>query len=231
MKELSLKDELAKLTDLARRERVEAREISPEDVTVADWVRYKCTWGCKGYGKHLCCPPYAPSPEETRKILAEYRVGLLLRFEGVPGMRGIDPDRIPEDFHPMYKDLILWVHDTLYMLEKTAFYDGFYKAIGFGAYPCIYCEHCVAEELLRPGGPEHEAPVPAHGQGAAEHGGGGHGRLRHRAQGGMGDLHHPVQGPGVRQDRACQHRVVRPAPDRLIVLMTGQGLLEHHWRS
>ena len=50
-------------------------------------------------------------------------------------MKGIDPDRIPEDFHPMYKDLILWVHDTLYKLEKTAFYDGFYKAIGFGAYP------------------------------------------------------------------------------------------------
>jgi len=146
----ALRDELAKLIDLAREERVEAREISPEDVTVADWVRYKCAWGCKGYGKHLSCPPYAPSPEETRHILEEYRVGLLLRFEGVPGMKGIDPDRIPEDFHPMYKDLILWVHDTLYMLEKTAFYDGFYKAIGFGAYPCIYCEHCVAEESSGP---------------------------------------------------------------------------------
>jgi len=33
-------------------------------------------------------------------------------------------------------------------LEKTAFYDGFYKAFGFGGYPCIWCEHqhCVAEE-------------------------------------------------------------------------------------
>ena len=83
-------------------------------------------------------------------MLSEYHVGLLLRFEGVPGMKHIDPDKIPKDFHPMYKDLILWVHDTLYKLEKTAFYAGFYKAFGFGAYPCIYCEHCVAEESSGP---------------------------------------------------------------------------------
>ena len=31
-------------------------------------------------------------------------------------------------------------------LEKTAFYDGFYKAFAFGGYPCAFCEECVAEE-------------------------------------------------------------------------------------
>ena len=67
MKELSLKDELAKLTDLARRERVEAKEISPEDVTVADWVRFKCAWGCKGYGKHLAA---RPTPHRQRRLVA-----------------------------------------------------------------------------------------------------------------------------------------------------------------
>jgi len=46
----ALRDELAKLIDLAGKERVEAREISPEDVTVADWVRYKCAWGCRAMG-------------------------------------------------------------------------------------------------------------------------------------------------------------------------------------
>jgi predicted metal-binding protein len=40
------------------------------------------------------------------------------------------------------------VNGTVHLLEKTAFYDGFYKAFGFGGYPCIWCEHqhCVAEE-------------------------------------------------------------------------------------
>ena len=27
---------------------------------------------------------------------------------------------------------------------------GFYKAFGMGAYPCIYCDHCVAEESVGP---------------------------------------------------------------------------------
>jgi predicted metal-binding protein len=145
-----LGQEIAKLIELAAREGADAKEVSPSEVIVADWVGFKCAWGCKGYGKHLSCPPYAPSPEETRRMLSEYRSALLLRFDGVPGMARINPDQIPEDFHPMYKNLILWVHDTVHKLEKTAFYDGFYKAFGFGAYPCIYCEHCVAEESSGP---------------------------------------------------------------------------------
>jgi predicted metal-binding protein len=145
-----LEEEIQKLIGLARKEGADAKVIDPADVVVAEWVRYKCAFGCKGYGKHFSCPPYVPSPEETRRLLREYRTGVLLRFLGIPGLKEIEPDSIPEDFHPMYKDLILWVHGTVVKLEKTAFYDGYYKAIGFGAYPCIYCEHCVAEESVGP---------------------------------------------------------------------------------
>ncbi|HXZ24010.1 MAG TPA: DUF2284 domain-containing protein [Methanomassiliicoccales archaeon] len=145
-----LRDEIAKLVGMAKDAGADAKEVRASDIAVGDWVRYKCAFGCKGYGKHLSCPPYVPSPDETRRMLKEYRTGILLRFLGVPGMKTIEPDKIPEDFHPMYKDLILWVHETTWKLEKTAFYDGFYKAVGFGAYPCIYCEHCVAEESVGP---------------------------------------------------------------------------------
>ena len=147
---VDIEGEVRKLVGMAREAGAEAREIEAASVTVSDWVRFKCSWGCKGYAKHLGCPPYAPSPEETRRVLREYRTALLLRFEGVPDIKTIDPDTIPEDFHPMYKKLIVWISDTLYKLEKTAFYDGFYKAFGLGAYPCIYCEHCVAEEAAGP---------------------------------------------------------------------------------
>jgi hypothetical protein len=34
-------------------------------IVVADWVRLKCRYGCLGYGSHFCCPPFAPSPQET----------------------------------------------------------------------------------------------------------------------------------------------------------------------
>ncbi|HPE63812.1 MAG TPA: DUF2284 domain-containing protein, partial [Methanothrix sp.] len=30
--------------------------VSSEDVAVASWVRLKCRYGCKAYGKHLGCP-------------------------------------------------------------------------------------------------------------------------------------------------------------------------------
>jgi predicted metal-binding protein len=143
-----LKSEIRKLTRLAEERGAQAKPISTTDIVVADWVRFKCRFGCKGYGKHMGCPPYTPSPEETRRMVSEYGTGLLLRFEGIPGHGNLDPGEIPEDFHPFFRDLILWVNGTVHFLEKTAFYDDFHKAFGFGAYPCIYCEHqhCVAEE-------------------------------------------------------------------------------------
>jgi predicted metal-binding protein len=140
--------EIETLKRIAGEKGVAAKEISPDDIVISRWVRFKCRYGCKGYGKHFGCPPYAPSPDETRRMVDEYSVGLLLWFEGVPGHGTFGPDDIPDDFHPWYADLIRWVNGTVHQLEKTAFYDGFYKAFGFGGYPCIWCEHqhCVAEE-------------------------------------------------------------------------------------
>jgi len=144
----SVQEEIDYLKEISAQKGVKAEEIAPGDIVVSQWVRFKCRYGCKGYGKHLGCPPYAPSPDETRRMVNEYSIGLLLWFEGVPGHREFGPDDIPDDFHPRYADLIRWVNGTVHELEKTAFYDGFYKAFGFGGYPCIWCEHqhCVAEE-------------------------------------------------------------------------------------
>jgi predicted metal-binding protein len=141
-----VENEIQKLCDLAAEHGATAKPICADMIVVSEWVRFKCRYGCKGYAKHFSCPPYAPAPEETRKMLSDYETALLLRFDGIPGMEKFSTDEIPEDFHPWYRDMILWVHDTVHLMEKTAFYDGFYKAFGFAAYPCIYCEHCVAEE-------------------------------------------------------------------------------------
>src|SRR5690606_3282217 len=105
-----LRVEVDKLSSLARERGAEPRQIAASDVAVAEWVRFKCRFGCKGYGKHMSCPPYAPTPAETRRMLAEYTTGILLRFEGVPGHPDLKPDDIPLDFHPFLRDLILWVN-------------------------------------------------------------------------------------------------------------------------
>ncbi|MDT8273655.1 MAG: DUF2284 domain-containing protein, partial [Desulfomonilia bacterium] len=67
-----LEVEIEKLTRLAEERNARATPVSPADVVVSQWVRFKCRFGCKGYGKHLSCPPYAPTVEETRKMVSEY---------------------------------------------------------------------------------------------------------------------------------------------------------------
>jgi predicted metal-binding protein len=149
-----LDEEIKKLIGIAGSKGAVAKEITTDTVVVSQWVRFKCRYGCKGYAKHLSCPPYSPAPSETAAMINEYRTGVLVRFDGVPGHESFGPDEIPEDFHGFYRDLILWVNRTVHLMEKTAFYDGYYKAFGFGGYPCIYCEDCVAEEC---GGPVDES--------------------------------------------------------------------------
>ena len=54
--------------------------IDPNDVVVGNWVRLKCQYGCPSYGKKLSCPPYSPTPEDTRKVLEEYSKAYLIGY-------------------------------------------------------------------------------------------------------------------------------------------------------
>jgi len=91
--------------------------------------------------------PYVPGPDEARKLLSEYQKAYVVRFADILGMNGIDPDTIPKNWHPFLKSLILWIHETTYELEQHAFYQGYYKVLGFAAYPCIFCDDCVSEQM------------------------------------------------------------------------------------
>ncbi|OAT80740.1 hypothetical protein A6M21_12865 [Desulfotomaculum copahuensis] len=98
----------------------EARVIEAATVAVAPWVRWKCQYGCPGYGQSLCCPPHSPRPEETAAVLRCYRHGVLLLAEQS------------------------WlVRYLVGQLEQAAFKAGFYKAFGLGAGPCGLCEKCT----------------------------------------------------------------------------------------
>ncbi|MBE9581579.1 MAG: DUF2284 domain-containing protein [Proteobacteria bacterium] len=117
------------------------RLIATDIIKTAAWVRLKCRYGCKAYGKHLSCPPYAPTPEETEKILSDYGDAVLVEFVGLPKETTVDPRRIRHHL----KDLILQVEGVIFNLERHAFLSGCYKAFGFGAYPCSLCETCILE--------------------------------------------------------------------------------------
>ena len=120
----------------------ELQQIPSGIVKTAAWVRFKCRYGCKAYGKHISCPPYAPTPEETEKVLRDYEHAALIEFVGLPKETAVDPKHL----HHYIWDLSLVVHNTIYKLERHAFLSGYYKTFGFGAYPCALCKTCLPEE-------------------------------------------------------------------------------------
>ncbi|NIO20972.1 MAG: hypothetical protein GTN76_09590, partial [Candidatus Aenigmarchaeota archaeon] len=58
--------------------------INAKNVVVGNWVRVKCQYGCGLYGECLTCPPYSPTPDYTKKMIAEYSQGLLMQVENIP---------------------------------------------------------------------------------------------------------------------------------------------------
>ena len=108
--------------------------ISPTQVETAPWVRLKCQFGCGGYGQCLVCPPFTPTPEQTRGVLDSYSRAILLHFSP-----GID------------------VKSIIVELEREIFLKGAWKAFGLGAGPCSLCKrcslkmgHCRHSESARP---------------------------------------------------------------------------------
>ncbi|MEN3037166.1 MAG: DUF2284 domain-containing protein [Candidatus Methanosuratincola petrocarbonis] len=64
----------------------DARIINAEEVVIGNWVRMKCQYGCDGYGRNLACPPFSPTPEEFRDVLAcLYSARTSLNTRGVQG--------------------------------------------------------------------------------------------------------------------------------------------------
>jgi len=102
-----------------------SRIVRPAAVVTGSWVRWKCQFGCGGYGSSRMCPPYTPTPEQTRRMLDEYRHAIL--FEGA----------------------INTTKKIAARLEREIFLDGYYKALGLGSGPCMLCAECALEEGCR----------------------------------------------------------------------------------
>jgi predicted metal-binding protein len=103
----------------------EAKIISPSDVVTGLWVRWKCQFGCGGYGSSWICPPRSPRPEETRRLLDEYKRAILIEG-GLTNTKKIAA-----------------------RMEREIFLAGFYKAFALGSGPCRLCPSCSLDEGCR----------------------------------------------------------------------------------
>ncbi len=101
-----------------------AKVVSTKHVFTSPWVRWKCQYGCGGYGQRLTCPPYSPSPEETRKVLDSYETAILIHCSGEWGD----------------------VTGIVVQVEREIFLSGYYKAFALGAGPCDLCTKCNLKE-------------------------------------------------------------------------------------
>lgn len=105
-----------------------AKVIGVDKIVVSEWVALKCRYGCGGYGKCLTCPPFAPAPETTRRLLGEYSRALILRIDA----NGQDNEL--DDRHSL--------RTIAGDLEREFFLAGCYKAFGLGAGHCTLCVTC-----------------------------------------------------------------------------------------
>jgi predicted metal-binding protein len=142
---------------------VDAKIIPVEKIVIEDRVVFKCKMGCEKYGKTLACPPYAPSPEEFRKIVREYRYALFMKFksqaegdsEVIKYLAKTNDKTVPpqmrakvESFWSVWNDDLKNVRRSVIKLEKAATKKGYLLAVGLVAGSCQLCEKCNVEKGL-----------------------------------------------------------------------------------
>ena len=106
--------------------------IDPKNITVSQWVRMKCRFGCGEYGRGGACPPQTPSVAECREFFNEYSDAVILHFEG-------RMDK-PEDRHAWSAK----INAGLIRLERAVFTAGFERAFQLFMDSCCFCKDCTA---------------------------------------------------------------------------------------
>lgn len=160
------KDDKMESLDFLRKQAVglgaaEAKIIPVEKIVIEDRVVFKCKLGCEKYGKTLACPPYAPTPEEFRKIVSEYNYALFMKFktqvkgdsELIKYLSKTDDPSVPAEmkakvakFWSAWKDEMNKLLDIVHKLEKVAAKEGYLLAVGLVSGACQLCEKCNVEK-------------------------------------------------------------------------------------
>lgn len=88
----------------------QAKIIDTKTVIVAEWVWWKCQYGCPFYEKDAIHPPVSPDAERAKKVMKEYKTAILLT-----SAKGRE------------------LTDVAVNLEREAYHEGFYKAFALTA--------------------------------------------------------------------------------------------------
>ena len=116
------------------------RWIDPKTIVTAHWVRMKCIFGCREYGKTASCPPNIPSISECERFFKEYKEAVIFHFEKKVAR--------PEDRFAWTRKVNL----KLLKLEREIFLSGYEKAFLLFMDSCNICKECggVKEKCKEP---------------------------------------------------------------------------------
>lgn len=108
--------------------------FSTKEIKIAEWVNLKCRYGCSQYNSSWCCPPATPGMEDVRRILGEYKEGLVL----------VGTQECPEFYHNNKKKRANQVRywKGIVSLERFLFLKGYYKAFSLVGVTCALCKTC-----------------------------------------------------------------------------------------
>ena len=134
---------IQELDDLARSLGAKhAAPLATALVVVDERVCLKCRVPlCPNYGFNLGCPPFVPSPEETRATLALYTTGVLVQQE-IPVYPAVEYSR---SHRPQVRESQIVFADLMTALERRAFRLGYRFAAAYGGGECPLCETCVGQ--------------------------------------------------------------------------------------
>ena len=104
--------------------------VKPTDIVVAEWVRMKCLFGCKNYGRKASCPPNVPSVSECRRFFDDYNSAVVLHFQKRVAK--------PEGRHAWSRG----VDRDLLKLERAVFLAGYHKVLLLFMDTCSMCKAC-----------------------------------------------------------------------------------------
>lgn len=110
--------------------------IEPGKIVVAHWVRMKCRFGCKEYGKNAVCPPNTPSVSDCGQFFCEYSKAVIFHFETTL--------KDPEDRFNWTKK----INSKLGKLERELFLLGYPKVFLLYMDTCCLCSDCVTDAGL-----------------------------------------------------------------------------------
>lgn len=111
------------------------RWLDPAEMVVAEWVRMKCLYGCREYGRNAACPPNAPPVDACARFFREYKRAAVFHFA-----KKVDR---PEDRHPWSRKLSL----ELLKLEHEVFKAGSVKAFLIFFDSCGICLECAEDRM------------------------------------------------------------------------------------